>query len=87
MTNLDATIRLLGAALMAAWTVAAELDGATVAGIVIFAVGVVVGTICVLVSNFIVERRMRREHDNWIAAGKPERREGERRGRVHRRGW
>jgi hypothetical protein len=48
-------------------------------GILIFAVGIIVGLACVLAMDFSVRRKMRRDYDIWVAQGCPERRFRERR--------
>lgn len=62
----------------------AHSDASLTAGIIIFAVGIVVGLTCVLVMDFMVRRRMEADYHAWVAAGRPERRVGERRGAAYR---
>jgi hypothetical protein len=50
---------------------AADLDAGTVAGIVIFAVGIVIGLVSTFVTDALIRRR---ERAAWEQAGRPERR-------------
>lgn len=45
-------------------------------GIAIFAVGILLGFLCVFAVDRFVRRRLADEHDAWVAAGRPERRRG-----------
>lgn len=48
-------------------------------GILLFAVGIIVGLSCVVAMDYTVRRQLRRDFDAWVAAGRPERRTRERR--------
>lgn len=78
---MDAVVRALTGSLFGGGFIAATpaTDTSTMVGIVIFAVGIVVGLACVLAMDWMVRRRMRRDHSTWVALGRPERRVGERR--------
>ena len=60
-------------------------SASTTAGILVFAAGIIVGLVSVLVMDYMVRTRSMRGYQAWIAAGRPERRQAERRGRDHRR--
>lgn len=67
----------------------ATVSGATESastGIFIFAVGILVGLACVRMMDWRERHQMRREYEAWVAAGRPNRRVGERRGPGARRG-
>lgn len=71
-------------ALLALFAVLASADEVQT-GVILFAVGIVVGLVCVLVADRLVRNRLERDYKAWIAAGRPERRIGERRGTAYRR--
>lgn len=57
----------------------ATVDQGVVAGIVVFVVGMVVGLVSVFTVDRLVRKRMVMSHEEWQAAGCPERRHHERR--------
>lgn len=55
---------------------AGERTGSPLEGIVIFAVGLIVGLVSVYFMDHLVRTRMRSDYDAWVASGKPDRRSG-----------
>jgi hypothetical protein len=90
MTGVESTVEGVRAAIATIWMLLASssqrVDASTKNGILIFAVGIVVGTIGVCAAYWVGRRRMAKDYQSWVAAGRPERRIGERRGVRHRRG-
>lgn len=60
-------------------------EASSTAGIVAFAAGVLVAYASVHMMSGMVNRRLARDYDEWVKAGRPERRSGERRGARFRR--
>jgi hypothetical protein len=56
-----------------------SIDQSVTLGIVIFAVGIIVGFCSVVAVDWYVRSRMADEYRRWVDAGRPERRRGDRR--------
>jgi hypothetical protein len=62
------------AALAVSGSLGALAEPTVTGGIVTFAIGIVLGVVCVLLADRIVRGRINRDYHEWTQAGRPERR-------------